>query len=499
MSKLRFELKRMARSAAFGASAIFAALPSAASAQTAWTNAGTGNWFTAVNWSAGVPNGGTDATIDNGGTAQISSGSANANILAIGDTATGSLTVQSGGALSDSLTNLGSAVGSNGMVVVDGTGSSLTQTVINIATSGDAALTIRNGGFVTAGTGYVASSPSGNGTVLVDGFGSRFTANGVLYVGYHGAANLSVRNRGTVTSHDALVGSFLPGQASALIDGAGSAWNLQGALLIGNEGNGSVTIQNAATIQDIGATAAVKIAESVDSTGTLNIGGGGVPGALVAPVIVGGSGMATMNFNHTGAMSFAVPMSGPLVVNKLGAGATTLTSASTYTGATTVSAGTLIVQGTLGNTPTSVASGATLGGNGSIGGPVTLQNRGTVAPGVGVGTLSAASLDWISGGEIAFDLGANDAGSDHLALTTSLTKRSAGTYRFAFTDGAAPPTIGTYTLVTFTSSSGFVAGDFTYVYSGALTRLGGTFELTSTALLFHVGSLPVELQSFSVE
>ena len=55
--------------------AIFCVLVLAApiSAQTIWTDA-TGDWFTAGNWSAGVPNAMTDAQINNNGIAQIMAG-----------------------------------------------------------------------------------------------------------------------------------------------------------------------------------------------------------------------------------------------------------------------------------------------------------------------------------------------------------------------------------------------------------------------------------------
>ena len=71
-----------------GSSAILSLLPGPTLAQTAWQTYGTGSWFDRSNWDAGVPTSTTDATVDNGGTAQVDSGpegaTGRANLLTIG-------------------------------------------------------------------------------------------------------------------------------------------------------------------------------------------------------------------------------------------------------------------------------------------------------------------------------------------------------------------------------------------------------------------------------
>src|SRR4051794_37570869 len=78
-----------------------------ANAQTVWTNAGTANWFTAGNWSAGVPNSGVDAQVNNGGTARINSGTGAANSVTLGLAAgnSGGLLVQTGPGSTLNVTN----------------------------------------------------------------------------------------------------------------------------------------------------------------------------------------------------------------------------------------------------------------------------------------------------------------------------------------------------------------------------------------------------------
>ena len=63
------------------------------SAQTLWQD-GTGNWFTAGNWTGGVPTAGIGAEVDNGGTAQIAGGgAASASGLLLGNGGTGNVSV----------------------------------------------------------------------------------------------------------------------------------------------------------------------------------------------------------------------------------------------------------------------------------------------------------------------------------------------------------------------------------------------------------------------
>src|SRR6516162_3086603 len=87
---------------------------------------------------------------------------------------------------------------------------------------------------------------------------------------------------------------------------------------------------------------------------------------------------------------------------KAGTGTLTLSGNNTYTGKTAVTAGTLLVTGSLGAGSVNVSSEAVLGGTGTIGGPVTIQNGGILSPGGNPlpgtpGTLTMGSLTLNSG------------------------------------------------------------------------------------------------------
>ncbi|SFE56517.1 subtilase-type serine protease [Methylobacterium sp. yr596] len=75
-------------------------------------------------------------------------------------------------------------------------------------------------------------------------------------------------------------------------------------------------------------------------------------------------------------------------LTKAGDGALILTGANTYTGSTEVNGGLLAVNGSI-TSIANVNAGGTLGGNGTLGG-LAVRSGGTVAPGLGIGTLNVA-------------------------------------------------------------------------------------------------------------
>jgi len=117
---------------------------------------------------------------------------------------------------------------------------------------------------------------------------------------------------------------------------------------------------------------------------------------------------ASLTFNQTSDGSYAGTLLDAGDLHKTGSGRFTLTGDSSgFTGATLVDAGTLVVNGRLGSSVT-VASGATVGGSGTIG-RTTVESGGHLAPGNSIGTLNVVGgLTVAAGGNLDFELGRPD-------------------------------------------------------------------------------------------
>jgi T5SS/PEP-CTERM-associated repeat protein len=143
-----------------------------ASAQTLWTD-GTGSWFIASKWSAGVPTSATDAQVTNGGTAQIFGNSAQAKSLNLGRNAgeSGTLEVVSNGVLGDLTVTIFMIVGNLGAGTMRiSAGASVTDQFGIIGAFGDSRGTVTVAG---ANASWTSTNSLGmaNGTLTISGGG----------------------------------------------------------------------------------------------------------------------------------------------------------------------------------------------------------------------------------------------------------------------------------------------------------------------------------------
>ncbi|WP_293400041.1 autotransporter-associated beta strand repeat-containing protein [Phenylobacterium sp.] len=120
--------------------------------------------------------------------------------------------------------------------------------------------------------------------------------------------------------------------------------------------------------------------------GTLELGSGGATGSILGDVTNDG----LFIFNRSNTYAFTGRVSGAGGLRQAGSGETVLSAANSYLGATDVLAGTLRINGdqSAATGLTTVHGGATLGGLGTIGGDVVVQNGGAISPGASPGTLT---------------------------------------------------------------------------------------------------------------
>jgi autotransporter-associated beta strand protein len=163
---------------------------------------------------------------------------------------------------------------------------------------------------------------------------------------------------------------------------------------------------------------------------------------------------------------------------KTGAGTAILSQTNTYTGATTVSAGKLIVNGSVSTSITTVQTGATLGGTGTVG-ALTIQAGGTHAPGNSPGIQPVGN--YTQNGTLAIELNGLTAGTQHdrvdvtgtVDITGSTLSLSSMSYVAASND---------LIFILLNDGSDAITGTFTGLAEGASVGLIGGLEFNITYL-----------------
>ncbi|WP_201415031.1 autotransporter domain-containing protein [Mesorhizobium sp. J8] len=135
-----------------------------------WTGAASTDWFDSANWLGGVPDSSASAVIDTSvpNAATVSAPDAKGYVIVVGNSGAGSLTIQNGGAVSDTYAYVGYGAGSTGTVTVDGAGSTWTSLgILAVGALGSGTLTVQNGGLVDVFATLVADLPGSDGTLNI--------------------------------------------------------------------------------------------------------------------------------------------------------------------------------------------------------------------------------------------------------------------------------------------------------------------------------------------
>lgn len=195
--------------------------------------------------------------------------------------------------------------------------------------------------------------------------------------------------------------------------------------------------------------------------------------------IIGGAG----NFLFNGSLlNTAAVLRG---LNKSGTGTVTLQAANTYNGDTTIVGGTLLVNGSLQSPLTTVSTGATLGGSGSLQG--VLLNGGTVSAGNSAGLLSMNNLN-ASNGNFIFEIGSPTTRGvtyDAIDVTNLFTLGANTAFTFETLDNYVFADGNTYDL--FDWGSADMSAFNTAVLEAALPDL----NTVSTALTWDVNQFTI--------
>ena len=397
--------------------------------------------------------------VSSGKTATIGS-----NVTVTEDTGTmyiGALNSASGGTLNIEGTVYSGGTGGSS-TVIDGVG-----TIVNVKTGG----TLRTAGGTGTGSVAVGQLANADNSLNVQG--------GTVLVSNTGTAGFVVGNnsKGTVT----LTSGNITVNATAT----------NGVVFGGGASNVS---SNTLHLDGGFLTTSIVKKGAAGSTATFNFNGGTLTanasntsfmtGLDFAYVKAGVAKIDTQAFNITFAQNLLhdPALDSPSVtpdggLEKLGSGTLTLPGAgNTYTGPTTISGGTLLINGTSSAATAVAVNTGTLGGTGSVLGPVTVAATGSLAPGLTTGTttgtLTLASANLSAGGTLAMEV--NDAStpvSDRLSVTGTLNLSNAKLAITAIGTPAAP----SYLIASATAITGTIApGDITGLPAGYIVQQTST-------------------------
>lgn len=159
----------------------------------------------------------------------------NSGALEIGVFGDGELEVTSGGNVFSDSATVAAQFQSVSKVLITGLGSewNVEQGLIIGHRGRWAELTVNNGGMVSNGGGTIAIQEQTVGKVVVDGAGSTWTNSATLIVGQGGTAQLEIRDGALVASDSAFIALLVGSEGLVRVRGAGSRWDAGSALSIG--------------------------------------------------------------------------------------------------------------------------------------------------------------------------------------------------------------------------------------------------------------------------
>ena len=133
-------------------------------------------------------------------------------------------------------------------------------------------MVVETGGTVSNSLGTIAASSGTVGTVLVQGAGSTWTNTDQVSVGHNGTGTLEVRNGGTLRSVRGFAGASAFSSGTITVSDPGSTWTASGSFFIGNSGSGLLQVLNGGVASTTGNS---HLGITAGATGDVNVSGAG--------------------------------------------------------------------------------------------------------------------------------------------------------------------------------------------------------------------------------
>jgi autotransporter-associated beta strand protein len=265
---------------------------------------------------------------------------------------------------------------------------------------------ITGSGTLTSSTAFDFQSSGNVSAVLAGAAGAnKTTAGTVTFTG----SNANTYTGLTTVSEGSLVLSKTPGVVAL----AGDALVNGGTLRIA----GADQITNTANVE-VATGGTFALGGNTNTVNGVKLTGGTITGTGINGILT-----SITAYDLQSGSSSAI-LAGTAGATKTTAGTVTLTKANTYTGATTVSNGALIVEGSISTSSlTTVQSGATLGGSGTVG-ALTVDNGAFHTPGSSPGIQNTGNYS--NAGTLAIEINGVTVGTDYDQVKTTGTVTLSG-------------------------------------------------------------------------
>lgn len=345
------------------------------------------------------------------------------------------------------------------------TGSSvftMTAGYTSIAREGTATLNVSNSAIFNATPNAdfnVGDVSGGAGTINLSGSGAINATQ--VYIGKNGGSTGAVNQTGGSFQSASFVslGRFAGGVGSLSVSGGTFSQNgSANPFHVGELGTGTLTVSGSGTVISQGT--GLLLGGGAGASGTVHLNGGTLTAKRVSE---GAGGSSVFNFNggvlKAGAGANAPFMSGldSAIVKAGGAYidsngqniaiAQNLTDGTGGGGLTKSGTGTLLLNGSNSYTGTTTVATGTLGGNGSVAGPLAVPASGVIAPGASVGTFTAGATT--IGGTYACEI--DGANADKIVVNGTLVISPGAVLDFST---LAAPTVPTLVIASYTSLTG---------------------------------------------
>jgi T5SS/PEP-CTERM-associated repeat protein len=222
-------------------------------------------------------------------------------LLVIGNSGTGTLTIQNDGQLFTTAFYVGNNEGSSGTVTVTGPQATLNvSSTIIVANDGTGTMTVSSGAdIVSSSATTIADGIGTTGTVTITGASSNWTQTSGITVGNNGVGTLNVQSGGSLSTSAGTIGSGSGSFGTANISGAGSTWTLTNPLTVGNNGEGVINVTSGGQVS-IQNAFWWSIGVNATSQGTATVSGAGSRVDVANDLFLGSAGIGTLTISSGG-------------------------------------------------------------------------------------------------------------------------------------------------------------------------------------------------------